>query len=764
MAQLDPYALRDEVDKLIASKQPGAEAAILQLLAAHGYDQPSWKALRDRMEKAEKIGGFDSLTAPFEKAWGHHQIQTEHGNRAREAAGKGGVLGHAADQMRVFNDALTFGIGDYVIGQLPGRTSKGERQETQTARNRLTPFERVTGTVAGAAVLPAPKVNQGLTAVQEAIAGGKSLGPRVVQGAKEGAKFGALDAAGHQLGNNDLSLGQQILQAGAGGLIGATAGGAIPVAGAATRWAASKIPGLRDYANRGLSKAQQIILKSLRDDAEARATQRGLPQPSARDAVTQARTRVGEGGPETMIGDLGPAGLATTQGAISKPGPGASATQMTIKERAAGEEGRMQALTDEVLPPTGEGTLIPSQANIKTQGEPTRSAESIIDEARTALQPQYTQVLNNPNIAPIAQGDVAAIVQRIDGELATLPQNSPHRASLERIRNNLVDQPAQPATPGTPGNAYTLPTPATPAVPETYVTDHNILHNLKGELQGRVNWEEGATTGAARKVEGANKVISGAIDNLLDTAVPGYAGLNDEYRRLTGLVDDISVGQRVLDKGTTAEELANAMGRGQGPVMSGAMETINNLLNNSRGKTFSQLTGMITDSAPGLAEKMRMILGDDGYARFMSELRAERARKETAQAVSGNPPTAQRRAAGEAMDEVANVPARASAEGWIAQILAMGVKAVDAFRSQEVRNRVAEITGLQGDALDRELGDMLARVQIQQQKAAIDLGRSGAAGASATQLPGLLGTPGITGVPEQVDSLTIDIDRRPPTP
>ena len=757
MAQLDPYALDKEVVKLANSGQPGAKAAILQLLKAHGYDEDSWVKMKERIRTADDKGVLG-------KAWEHHLIQTEHGNRARGVSGQDTVLGRVTDQLRVFNDAASFGLADPIkantIGLFdPNMTTKGERQLTQQARNRLTPFERVGTNVAGALAGPAVQASGGLTAVQQAIAQGKGLGKRVLEGMKEGAKYGTIDTAGHQVGNTELSLPQQVGQNIVGAVGGAVGGGAIPVAGAAAGWLKNKIPGLRDLGEQGLNKAQQIVLKALRDDAEARANMRGLPQPDAAGAVTQARTRVADAGPETMLADTGPAALATTQGAISKPGPGASSTQMTISERAAGEEGRMQALAQDVLPPTGQGTLIPSQGNVKVQGEPTQSAESIIREQRNALQPRYTQVLNDPNIQPIDQAQVATIVQRIDNELATLPGDSPHRAALERVRGNLVAQPANPGSPAVPGNAYTLPTPAVPATPEVYVTDPNILHNLKGELQGRVNWEGGATTGSARKVEGANKVVSGAIDDVLDTAVPGYSQINQQYRDLTTRIDDIGTGQRVLDRGTTTQEVTNAMDRSQGSVMSGAMEAINNLLNNSKGNTFTQLRGMFNDRAPGLADKMRMIMGDDAYARFMTELRNEQARKNTAQAVAGNPPTAQRIGAKEAMDEVANVPARASAESWVAQIMAMGVKAIDAFRSQQVRDEVARLTGLQGEALDRALGDIIAGVSVQQQKAAGDAGRSGATGALTTQ--GLLGTPGISGIPEQVQGLTIDMRKEP---
>jgi len=748
---MNPYELHEQVARILESGGPNAKADAERLVKMHGYTTEQWDALAPRIAKAGEDKGF------LGRAIENHHIQTIHGNAGRGADPLGGK--HISDQLRVLADTAGFGIPDFISGQLPGQTTADQRQATRDARDRLTPIERIALDVSGAVIGPggtalkagAATATAGLSKLQQLIAAGKGFAKQTPRLAGQGAAYGTADYAGHTLGDSTTPIDKRVEQAAVAAAAGGAGGVVLPAAiqgvGSAVGAGVRAVTGA---AKEGLTKAQQKILGKIEADAEGRAAFEGRPKPSPTGSVLEARQQImdptnpGAVDPNAMLAETGPGALALTQGVVQQPGAGSTATRMAIADRARGEEGRMQGAVQQNLGPFGRNALVPGNA-----------AQSVehLRETQARLHENFNPILNNQNIQ-IDPARVEALVNHIDTMLARLPPGpSVERANLERARQGLILDPGTPGTAGIPGNAYTLPTPPTQGTAPTYNTDPQQLHKLKMIHSGFASHIPGETAGAQAAASGANKQVAGRLDEILDTHVPGYQQINERSRALTRNIEDITeVGEKLFSPRTSPIQVGEAVNRGQGPVYAGAQSKLGEIVEGSPQGTHAAISRIFDPAQPDTMAKLRMIYGEEGTQRLIQQIEAETRRKQTTQSVVGNPPTAERIAAKEDLNEGVAIPRSTGIEHFVVSMLAAGKSALDVFRNKEVRDEIGRATSLRGDDLDRYLGDLIANIQIQRAKAA-DSKVTGAPGGVLGV--GLLGDPNVP----QPPGLTIDIDR-----
>jgi len=131
----------------------------------------------------------------------------------------------------------------------------------------------------------------------------------------------------------------------------------------------------------------------------------------------------------------------------------------------------------------------------------------------------------------------------------------------------------------------------------------------------------------------------------------------------------------------------------------------------------------------------------------------EREMKSTQHLATGNPPTAERLAAVEAMGGggAEMVPKVSAPMNLVMHLLSSGAHAWDIHRSKRLREEVGQATSLRGQELTDYLGQLIRDAQAQIAKGEAYGGSAGVGG----NIGGLLGVPDVP----QTPGLVIDMDR-----
>jgi len=236
-------------------------------------------------------------------------------------------------------------------------------------------MQKLAGGIASAPIAPLAQVMRGSATL-----------PNIVNGAVNGLMYGGLYGAGHGEGTEN-----RLMTGGLGMAAGAVGGAAIPViaegAGRAVnalRSPAPTPPPLRQYHPGAVRRVQ----RAFNDDFDA--TRPGL------SASRRYHVRSGNLGNEGMLADMGP-NMQNQAGAIaSMPGAGQARMTETLRNRARGSQGRINADVDAALGP---------RQNLVAAEEAATTA------ARANAQPLYDQFYQTP--IPMTP-DLARLMQRAD--------------------------------------------------------------------------------------------------------------------------------------------------------------------------------------------------------------------------------------------------------------------------------------------------------------------------------------------------------------
>jgi hypothetical protein len=546
------------------------------------------------------------------------------------AAVGGGIIGGVP----VIGDALRGGLVrtaaaaraylPEALGGQPNTTYANEIAKVQAwdqATQQQHPIATATGNVVGAAAAMAPAM-----AAAPAAFGieGATLAGRSIASALTGGALGGADAAVRSGGN--------LAEAAKGAGLGAVFGGAAPGAG--------------QLVGAGVQKAYNAGANLLLDRASGISTPARNMLMGAIDADTpQAiRTSLDKLGPQGMIADAGPSTTGIAQGMALKPGAGKSELVQAIKDRAAGTNAR---LAEDV-------------AAIGPAEDPQTVTETILATRKALDSQNYGAALANaPDV------DVKSVVQKIDGMLQTA--EGKQKAALSNLRDQLVEKPAQPAVPGGPtglldASGNPIISAGKPAAPEAYKSAAENLHNLKGEIDAVINYGApglGVEAGAVARQQGALKAVRGALNEALQTQVPGYAEASAASAALAKRAEAVERGTQVLSGGKTTPTPGrdaaayNALSPGEQVAENkGLVAEVNRLLG-TKANDLSALRSALQGEGGWNTAKLETRLGPNLTNRLVDAVSRESQFMGTYNAVVGNSQTAARNAALKAAEDAA---------------------------------------------------------------------------------------------------------------
>lgn len=413
----------------------------------------------------------------------------------------GAFLG-LGDRARAVIDTAVSGGGDGYGASL--KKEQGDTEDFRNAHPVAAPvLEGVGGVAAPAAVIGA-------------IAKGASLGAKTLIGAGTGGGIGAVQGA---LGSRDYTdLPQVAKDAAVGGGTGLTLGALIP--------GASKIVGA------GYNAVTNALTG--RVEGMSRAAGGHLVNAVAADGPAAVQARLAELGPDAMLADAGPALLGKMQGSVLNSDEGRSIGTTALTNRNTGTNARVQSDVNTALGPA----------------EDPQTVTDAIKAHRTAVDSvNYPAALDNApsvKIAPI----MTDLIDRID----QTPVGSMEHKALTNLQSMLTKTEKQPLLDAQGIQQYDhLGNERWKDVASSH-DDANILHKVKGELDNVIEYDApglGVPAGALTRQQGSLKQMRGAINDALETQVPGYGAANDVSAALAKRSEAVNLGTQYLGAGKT---------------------------------------------------------------------------------------------------------------------------------------------------------------------------------------------------------------------
>lgn len=349
-----------------------------------------------------------------------------------------------------------------------------------------------------------------------AIAKGATLGTKTLIGAGTGGGIGAVQGV---LGSKDWTdLPQVAKDAAVGGAGGLVLGGIIPgsakLIGAGFEKVANALGGSVEGMSRGASAP---LIKAVETDGPA-----------------AVQARLAELGPDAMLADAGPALFGTTQGAIGNSMEGRAVLTKALTTRDKGTNARVMSDVNGALGPA----------------EDPQTVTDAITAHRSAVDAvNYPAALNNAppvKIAPI----MTDLIDRID----QTPVGSMEHKALTNLQTMLTKTEKQPLVDTQGIQQYDhLGNERWHDVPSSH-DDANILHKVKGELDNVIQYDApglGVPAGALTRQQGSLKQMRGAINDALETQVPGYGAANDVSAALAKRAEAVKLGTKYLGNGET---------------------------------------------------------------------------------------------------------------------------------------------------------------------------------------------------------------------
>lgn len=349
-----------------------------------------------------------------------------------------------------------------------------------------------------------------------ATAKGASLGAKTLIGAGTGGAIGGVQGV---LGSKDWT---DLPQVGKDAAIGTGAGVLL----------GGMLPGTAKIIGAGFEKAANLIGGKVAD--MSRAAGGHLVKAVTADGPAAVQARVAELGPDAMLGDAGPALLGKLQGASLNSDEGRSVAQTVLTARNKGTDARIQSDVNRALGPAEDP---------QTVTDAIKAHRSAVDSVN------YPAALNGAppvKIAPI----MTDLIDRID----QTPVGSMEHKALTNLQAMLTKTEKRPLLDSGGYQVYDkLGNERFQDVPVSH-DDANILHKVKGELDNVIEYDApglGVPAGALTRQQAALKQMRGAINEALETQVPGYAAANRVSAALAKRGEAVQLGTQYLGSGKT---------------------------------------------------------------------------------------------------------------------------------------------------------------------------------------------------------------------
>lgn len=620
----------------------------------------------------------------------------------------GALLG-LGDRARALIDVAATGGG-----QGYGSSLKSEQGETEDFRNAH-PVAAPALEAVGGAIAP-------LAVVKAAAAPATMLGKTLV-GAGTGGAIGGVQGA---LGSKDWTDPTQVLKDTAvGGGTGLVLGGILP--------GASKIIGS------GYEKVANAFSGGV--DGMSRAAGGHLVKAVTADGPAAVQARLAELGPDAMLADAGPALLGKTQGASLNSDEGRSVLQTALATRDKATNARIQSDVNGALGPAEDPQTVTDAIKVH------RSAVDSVN---------YPAALDNApsiKIAPI----MTDLIDRID----QTPVGSMEHKALTNLQSMLTKTEKRPLLDAQGIQQYDgLGRAKWQEVPVSH-DDANVLHKVKGELDNVIQYDApglGVPAGALTRQQGALKQMRGAINDALETQVPGYAAANDVSAALAKRGEAVNLGTQYLGSGKTTaspDRFAGAFEPLQpGEKIAFAKGSRGNI-ERALGTKANDLQALRTElqgEGGWNTAKLATVHGQDAADALTNSVDRNLKFRDTHNKVVENSQTAQRTAAQKAMkpdpsSETALINPNMSMTGLLATGAKKGVSAVAnaLLKNDPTRSygEVARVLSSQGPQRDAHLANIVDAINSRQGNAAVapQVGNSGAVVAALLANAALHGGP-----------------------
>lgn len=530
------------------------------------------------------------------------------------SAGIGATQGLTAN----FGDEIASGIAA-TIGRpggeaIPGATW-GDRYQNaldiarpqQKAAQEAHPYIYGGAQVAGA-VLPSLVAPEAFGSTY--IANAPTLTQAAIRSGQIGSLYGGISAFGNAEGDAATQAKETATGAGAGAVIGA----AIPplVAGATKlgTWAWNAAKGMFTPAETVIEPA---TVNAAADAAEAlrpRATiDAGQTDKSmAVNKIAQALRRDGysiddiqrmldAAGPDATLADLGKNTQQLLTSSMGAPGPAKQIGSTILENRQAGEQGRLLDATTKAL---GGGSGFHETDDALLQ-RLEKEASPLYDKAFAEAQPV----------------DISGVLDQIDTGLAKVPQKSPIRAAVERVKSMLLEE-----VKGAEGKTTNAP-----------YSDLETLHNAKlaiDDMLSNYGGENSLGNVSKRQIT----QIKNALLEAMDASNSAYAEARSKFSGIMTSRDALAAGRAFIksDAEITASALRDMAPEDQQFFREGAKRALADIIKSKP----SDVSVVQLLRKTGLLEKVEALAPSEGaFKAFVQDLSNARRFAATRAAATG---------------------------------------------------------------------------------------------------------------------------------
>jgi hypothetical protein len=453
-----------------------------------------------------------------------------------------------------------------------------------------------------------------------AAAKGAGLGTKILYGAGAGGAIGGVQGALNSKDYTDLL--QVARDAGTGAVVNGVVGGAIPVVG--------KVIGA------GYNAAANAFRG--RVDGMSRAAGGHLVNAVAADGPAAVQARLAELGPDATLADAGPALLGKAQGASLNSDEGRSILQGALTTRNEGTNARIMGDVDRALGPA----------------EDPQNVTNAIKAHRTAVDSvNYPAALDN---APSVK--IAPIMTDLIDQMDQTPVGSMEHKALTNLQAMLTKTKKEPMLDAGGYPVYDkFGNDRFKDVSYSH-DDANVLHKVKGELDNVIEYDApglGVPAGALSRQQGSLKQMRGAINDALETQVPGYANANAVSAALARRGTAVDLGTQYLGAGKTtaspgrfANEFTRLEPGEQIAFAKGSRGNVDRILG-TKANDLQALRGELQGEGGWNTAKIATVHGQPAADELVNSVDRNLAFRNTYNKVVENSQTAQRTAAAGAM-------------------------------------------------------------------------------------------------------------------
>jgi len=551
-----------------------------------------------------------------------------------------------------------------------------------------------------------------------AAAKGTTLGAKTLLGTGAGLGIGGVQGGLSSKDWTDLpQVGKDVA---VGGGTGAVLGGVMP--------GASKLVGA------AYERAANLLSGRVAD--MSRAAGGHLIRGVEADGPAAVQARLAELGPDAVLADAGPALLGKAQGAALNSDEGRSVLQTALTQRNEGTNARVMGDVNKALGPAEDPQIVTDAITAH------RSAVDAVN---------YPAALNNAppiKIAPI----MTDLIDRID----QTPTGSMEHKALSKLQEMLTKTEKRPLLDAQGFPQYDrLGNERWQDVPVSH-DDAGILHKVKMEIDNVVEHDKpglGVQPGALNGQQAALKQVRFAVNDALETQVPGYANANRVSAALAKRGTAVDLGTQYLGSGKTTaspQRFAAAFDPlSQGEKIAFAKGSRGEIERNlgTKANDLQALRGQLQGEGGWNTDKIATVHGQAGADDLMATVDRNLKFRDTYNKVVENSQTAQRMAAQKEMkpDPSSETPLfgpSSSLTGITATIAKKGLGAVvnALTRSDPTRSygEVARVLSAQGPARDAHLAAIVDA--INSRKGNADAGET--AGKVGAVVAALLGKAG----------------------